>query len=213
EYTIVGVARNIKYAHVRETPQKFWYVPYEQQPGAKYLDLYVRGAGNPESMTQAIRAAIGSVDKGVALFNVRSQQAQIEELFVVERLLATLGAFFGATAAVLAALGLYGVLAFLVTQRRREIGIRMALGAERGDILKMILGRGMKLTLGGLLIGLLAALGMTRWIASLLFGVGATDPLTFALAPLLLAGVVLLACYLPARRATKVDPLVALRHG
>src|SRR6185436_9241994 len=125
---------------VRETPPKLWYVPYEQYPFTKYLDLCVRTTGDPESMTQTIRAAIGSVDKAVALFNVRSQQAQIEELFVVERLLATLASFFGVTAAALAALGLYGVLAFLVTQRRREIGIRLALGAERRDILKMILG-------------------------------------------------------------------------
>jgi predicted permease len=212
EYTIVGVARDAKYADVRETPQKFWYVPYEQHPGTKYLDLNVRTTTDPEHMTQAIRAAIGSVDKAVALFNVRSQQAQIEDLFVAERMLATLGTFFGATAAALAALGLYGVLAFLVAQRRREIGIRMALGAERRDILKMILGRGLKLTLSGLLVGLLAALAVTRWIASLLFGVNATDPLTFTLVALLLTGVALLACYLPARRAAKVDPLIALRH-
>lgn len=212
EYTIVGVVRDAKFAHVREVPQKFWYTSYEQQPGAKYLDLYVRTTVNPESMTQAIRAAIGSVDKSVALFNVRSQQAQIEELFVVERLLATLASFFGVTAAALAALGLYGVLSFLVAQRRREIGIRMALGAGHRDILRMILGRGLKLTFGGLLMGLLAALGVMRWVASLLFGVSATDPLTFGLVALLLAGAALLACYLPARRATKVDPLVALRQ-
>jgi ABC-type antimicrobial peptide transport system permease subunit len=162
-------------------------------------------------MTQAVRAAIGSVDKGVALFDVRSQEAQIERLFIAERLLATLATFFGATAAALAALGLYGVLGFMVAQRRREIGIRMALGADRGDILKMILGRGTKLTLGGLLIGLLMALVMTRWIASLLFGVSTADPLTFMLAALLLAGVASFACYLPARRATKVDPLAAMR--
>jgi predicted permease len=211
EYTIVGVARDAKYAHVRETPQRVWYVPYEQQPGAKYLDLYVRTTGDVESMTQAIRAAIGEVDKGVALFDVRSQEAQIEGLFIAERLLATLATFFGATAAALAALGLYGVLGMMVAQRRREIGIRMALGAAHRDILKMILSRGMKLTLGGLLIGLLMALVMTRWIASLLFDVSPADPLTFMLVALLLAGVALIACYLPARRATKIDPLAAIR--
>jgi putative ABC transport system permease protein len=212
EYTVVGVARDAKYAHVRETTPRLWYVPYEQQAGVKYLDLYVRTAGDQESMTDTIRAAIASVDKGVALFEFRSQQAQIEELLLPERMLATLATFFGATAAALAALGLYGVLAFLVTERRREIAIRMAVGAERRDILKMILGQGAKLTLSGILVGLLAALAVTRLIASLLFGVGATDLLTFVLVALLLTGVALLACYIPARRATKVDPLVALRH-
>jgi putative ABC transport system permease protein len=151
------------------------------------------------------------VDKDVALFDVRSQQEQIEGLFIAERVLATLATFFGATAAALAALGLYGVLGVMVAQRRREIGIRMALGAARSDILKMILSRGMKLMLGGLLIGLLMALVMTRWIASLLFGVSPADPLTFLLVALLLAGVALFACYLPARRATKVDPIAAMR--
>jgi len=212
EYTIVGVARDAKHAHIRETTPRFWYVPYEQQPNVKYLDLCVRTTGDPESMTPAIETAIASVDKSVALFNVRSQQAQIEELLLAERMLATLASFFGVTAAALAALGLYGVLAFLVTQRRREIGIRMALGAQASDILKMILGRGLKLTLSGILAGLLTALAVTRWLASLLFGVGATDPLTFALVALLLTVVALLACYIPARRATKVDPLIALRH-
>jgi putative ABC transport system permease protein len=211
EYTIVGVARDAKYSHVREATPRLWHIPYEQYPAAKYLDLYVRTTGDPESMTNAIRTAIASVDKGVALFNVRSQEAQIEELIRTERALATLATFFGAIAASLAGLGLYGVLAFLVAQRRREIGVRMALGAGPRDILKMILARGMKLTLSGALIGLPAALALTRWVASLLFGVGATDPPTFAVVALLLTFVALLACYIPARRAAKVDPLVALR--
>jgi predicted permease len=212
EYTIVGVVRDTKYSHIREPAPRLWYIPYEQYAYTKYLDLCVRTTAEPESMANTIRAAIASVDSSVALFEVRSQQAQIEELLLAERMLATLASCFGVTAALLAALGLYGVLAFWVAQRRREIGIRMALGAERRDILKLILERGMKLTLGGLLVGLLAALIVTRSVASLLFGVNANDPLTFALVALLLGGVALLACYLPARRATKVDPLAALRQ-
>jgi predicted permease len=212
EYTIVGVAKDGKYGHVREATQRFWYVPYEQHPNTKYLDLTVRTTKDPESMTGAIQAAVASVDKSVALFNVRSQQAQIEELFVAERLLARLATFFGATAALLAALGLYAVLAFFVTEQRKEIGIRLALGAQPLKILKMILGRGMTITLSGVLIGLLAALAVTRWMASLLFEVRAADPLTFILVAALLVGVAFLACYLPARRAAKVDPMIALRY-
>jgi predicted permease len=212
EYSIVGIATDSKYAHIRETTQRFWYAPYEQHPNAKYLDLYVRTNTDPESMTPAIRAAIASVDKSVALFNVRSQQAQIEELFVAEKMLATLATFFGITAALLAALGLYGVLAFSVAQQRKEIAIRIALGAQPIEILKMILGRGLTLTLSGIVLGVLAAFMLTRLLTSLLFEVHATDPLTFLLAAALLAGVALLACYIPARRATKVNPLQALRH-
>jgi predicted permease len=212
EYSIVGVARDSRYAHLREATTPFWYVPYEQHPNAKYLDLYVRTGTDPESMTQAIRGAIASVDKGVALFNVRSQRAQIEELFVVERMLATLATLFGITAALLAALGLYGVLAFSVAQQRREIAIRLALGAQRFEILKMILGRGMALTLSGIGLGVLAALLLTRLLTSLLFEVRANDPLTFVLVAGLLLIVALLACYIPARRATRVNPLEALRH-
>jgi predicted permease len=212
EYTIVGVAKDGKYAHLREATQRFWYVPYEQHPNAKYLDLYVRTTKDPESMAPGIQAAIASVDKSVALFNMRSQQAQIEELLVAERLLARLATFFGATAAGLAALGLYAVLAFLVTEQRKELGIRLALGAQPLEILKMILGRGMKITLSGVLIGLLAALAVTRLMAGLLFEVRAADPLTFILVAGLLTGVAFLACYLPARRAARVDPMIALRH-
>jgi predicted permease len=212
QYSIVGVARDSKYAHLRETPTRFWYVPYEQHPNAKYLDLYVRTGIDPESLRQAIQEAIASVDKGVALFNVRSQRAQIEELFVVERMLATLASFFGLTATLLAALGLYGVLAFSVAQQRREIAIRMALGAQGPEILKMILGRGLTLTFGGIGLGVFAALLLTRLLSSLLFEVRPNDPLTFVLVAGLLLAVALLACYLPARRATRVNPLEALRH-
>jgi predicted permease len=212
EFTIVGVARDGKYSHVREATPRFWYVPVEQQPNIKYLDLVVRTSVDPESMIKAVGSAIASVDKSVALFNVRSQQAQIDELLRVERMMGTLATVFGAMAAALAALGLYGVLSFMAAQRRHEIGIRLALGAEHTDILRMILGRGVQLTIVGVVIGLLVAIALTRLIASMLFGVGASDPLTLVLVSSLLIVISLLACYLPARRATKVDPLEALRY-
>lgn len=212
EYEIIGVARDGKYSHVREPTTSFWYVPVAQQSNIKYLDLYVRTSIDPDSMTNTIRSAIGSVDKSVALFNVKSQQAQIDELLTTERMLGTLATFFGATSAALAALGLYGVLSIMVAQRRKEIGIRVALGAQRRDILRIIIGWGLKLSIVGVLVGLLAAYALRRLIANLLFGVSPSDPLTLVLVSVLIMVIAILACYVPSRRATKVDPLVVLRY-
>jgi len=136
---------------------------------------------------------------------------QVERSIVQQKLIARLSSLFGLLALLLAAVGLYGVISYSVTQRTREIGVRMALGAERRDVLRLVLGQGAKLAFIGALIGVVAAWALTRWIESLLFNVSATDPVTFVAIALALMAVALLACYIPARRAAKVDPMVALR--
>jgi predicted permease len=212
DHTIVGVARDAKYAHVRESTPRFWYVPYEQQPNVKYLDLYVRTAGDPERLGAAVRAAIASVDREVALFNVRTQQAQVEEALRPERLLAALAAAFGIASAGLAGLGLFGVLAFAVRQRRREIGIRLALGARRAGVVGLVV-RETALFVGlGLLSGVPAAAALGRYARGVLFGVTPLDLASLAGAALAMAVVAACAAAPPAWRAVRADPMTALRE-
>ena len=175
----------------------------------------VRTIGDPASLVGSIRQAVGEVDNNLPLSNVKTQIAQADETLVMERLFAKLLSFFGVLAQQLASFGLYGVLAYSVSQRTHEIGIRMALGADRGKVLKMILRQGMTLTLIGIALGLGGAYVLTKYLQSLtsmLFGVKPTDPLTYAVTAALLIAVSLIACFVPARRATKVDPMVALRY-
>jgi predicted permease len=212
DHTIVGVARDAKYAQVREATPRFWYVPYEQQPNVKYLDLYVRTAGDPERLGDAVRAAIASVDREVALFNVRTQRAQVEEALLPERLLAALAASFGIASAGLAGLGLYGVLAFVARQRRREIGIRMALGARRAGVVGLVV-REAGLFVGlGLLAGVPAAAALGRSARGVLFGVTPLDLASLAGAALAMAVVAVCAAAPPAYRAARADPMAALRE-
>ena len=175
------------------------------------MTLQARTTGEPSTLTPAIRAEVRRIDESMAVFDVRPLSAFIAATIVQERLLTMLLSFFGLLAMLLAAIGLYGVIAHSVSQRTQEIGIRISLGARSRDVLRLVIGQGMKLVLIGVIIGLAAAFGLTRLLKTLLFGVSATDPLTFAVIALLLTLVALLACYLPARRATKVDPMVALR--
>jgi putative ABC transport system permease protein len=146
------------------------------------------------------------------VYNVSTMERTLEESLVTQRLSMTLLAFLATLALILAAVGIYGVMSYTVTQRFHEIGIRMAIGAQQRDVFKMVLGRGMILTLIGVAFGLLAALGLTRLMTTMLFGVAPTDPITFVSIGILLIVVALVACYVPGRRATKVDPLVALRY-
>jgi predicted permease len=213
EFTIVGVSADAKYANVRDAIPPVWYVPYEQQPNVKYLNLYVRTAGDAEHITDSVRAAIADVDRGVALFEVRTVEAQIDNLLIVERMVATLATFFGSTGAALAALGVYGTLAYIVTTRRREIGIRMALGAGPGAIVRQMIAEAWKPLGVGALAGAAIAAALTQYTASLLYGVTPLDLVSFAGSILFMTIVVVVAASLPARRASRLDPTTALREG
>jgi putative ABC transport system permease protein len=176
------------------------------------MTLIMRTANDPVSLLPALRNEIRALNKDVPVFAVRTMSEHIGGQLAADRMIAVLLSIFGVAALLLAAIGIYGVIGYSVAQRTHEIGIRLALGAERRDIFKLIVGHGLILTLVGTVLGLGLALTLTRVLKNLLFGVSATDPLTFTVIALLLIAVALLACYLPARRATKVDPLVALRY-
>ena len=180
-----------------------------------FATFEVRTAGDPATTIAGVREAMREVDSNLPLSNVRTQAQQADETLAMERMFAKLLTLFGVIAQQLAAIGLYGILAFVVTQRTHEIGIRMALGADRRNVLMMVVRQGMILTVIGIAIGLVAAYVLTKYLESLtsmLFGVEARDPWTFAAIGILLAVVALIACLAPARRATKVDPLRALRY-
>ena len=171
----------------------------------------VRFAAEPAALTGAVRAVVREIDANLPMFNVRTQQEQIDRQFTQERLFARLCSFFGALALLLAAVGLYGLMSYAVVRRTGEIGLRMALGALPSHVLGMIVRESMSLVVLGVLIGIGAAWGATRWISSMLFGLSATDPVTYAMVAALLLTVAIFACLLPARRASKVDPMTALR--
>jgi predicted permease len=213
---VVGLAGDAKYATQRDEIPPTAYLPWSQELSAlRSATFEVRTSGDPVSYVAAVRQAAGEVDPDLPLEDVKTQVEQADETLAMERLFAKLLSLFGLLAQALAAVGLYGVLAWSVAQRTREIGIRVALGAQRGDVLRMVLRQGMSLTLAGVALGLAGAYALTRYLESLsrmLYGVGPTDPLTFGVTAVLLTLVALLACLVPARRATRVDPMVALRY-
>jgi ABC-type antimicrobial peptide transport system permease subunit len=175
------------------------------------MNLTVRTRLSPEELSRAVRAQLDELDKDLPLENVRALTQLMDSALAQRRLSVQLVAGFAGLALLVTAIGLYGVLAYNVGQRAREIGIRMALGAQQKNVLALVLGEGMTFTGVGVLAGLAGAFGLTRLLRSLLFAVTATDPLTYILVPILLVGVAFVACLIPARRAARVDPLVALR--
>jgi predicted permease len=216
EIEIVGVARDAKYTSQRAAIEPTAYQPWRQAIDRMQIaTVEVRTNGDPSSFVAGIREAMQQVDSNLPLTNIRTQIEQADKTLAMERTLAKLFTLFGLIAQQLAAIGLYGVMAYTVAQRTKEIGIRMALGADRARVLKMILRQGMVLTVIGVGIGLAAAYMLTKYLESLtemLFGVEARDPWTFLASGGLLIVVALVACLIPARRATRVDPLVALRY-
>jgi predicted permease len=211
-YQIVGICGDAHYNSVRQSAPPTFYVPYKQGRDLGHPTFEVKSAASEGSIAGAVREVIRSIDKDLPVVDFRTQTQQIEATLSQERVFAVLTAGFGGLALVLACIGIYGVMAYSVARRTSEIGLRMALGAESRGVLTMILRETSLLALIGVVLGVLVAAGMTRFIESMLFGLKASDPVTIAEAVLVMAAVALLAGWWPARRASRLDPMTALRH-
>jgi predicted permease len=210
-WEIIGLAKTGKYRNLREAPLPLMYFPLSQQYRPR-VTMLIRTTGNAARLAPALRSEVQKLDKAVPLFDVKTLDEHLGRALGQERTNASLIGGFASLALVLAAIGIYGVMSYTVTQCTREIGIRLALGAPRTAVLRLVVGHGMMLAFIGLVIGVGAAFTLTGVISSLLYGVSATDLATFVAVPIILAAVAFAACYIPARRAAKVDPMVALRY-
>lgn len=208
---IVGVARDVRSLQLRDIPPRFVYLPYAQDESVTQLTYYVRAAQDGGSTATAIRQAVTRLDPNLPIFDMKTMNVQLDESLFVERMVAALSITFGGLATLLAAIGLYGVMSYAVTRRTREIGIRMALGAERGRVMWLVLKEVAIMTAAGIAGGLGVALWLTRQVQSQLFGLAPHDPLTLAAATTLLGFIAIAAGYIPARKATRIDPIVSLR--
>jgi putative ABC transport system permease protein len=207
---IVGVVADVKFRSLDASNAEEMYLPMAQEPWPNTV-LLVRSQANAQALVAAVRAKIAEVDPNLPVTGVSSMEDVIGTSVAQPKLTMQFVAVFAGFALLLAVIGIYGVMAYSVTSRTQEMGIRLALGATPEDILRMVVGQGMRLTLLGVVIGVIASLALTRLLATLLFGVHATDPVIFSTAAILLVSAALVACYLPARRATRVDPIDVLR--
>jgi len=208
---IVGIVGHVKHKGLEGESRVQYYIPHSQVQNSE-MNLVVRTTTDPASLTGAVRGAISGLYKDLPVFRVKTMEQFVMDSMATRRFAMTLVGIFAAVALALAGVGLYGVLSYSITQRSHEIGIRMALGAQVRDVLRLVVGQGMLLALAGVALGSLAAFLLTRLMANLLFAVTASDPLTFVTIAALLTMVALVACFAPARRATRVDPIVALRY-
>ena len=209
---VIGVTADVRQTGLQADPYPGMFLPYSQYQASVPLVFVIRSANDPGAVAAAVRNELRHVDSQVPIYDVKTMDQVLQTVTARPRFLTFLLVLFAGVAVLLAAIGIYGIMSYTVAQGRREIGIRAALGAQRRDLLRMVLRKGLKLTLIGIALGLIGAFGLTRLMSNLLFGVSATDPMTFAGVTLLLVIVALVASYLPARRATKIDPLVALRY-
>jgi putative ABC transport system permease protein len=209
-YRIIGVVADAKQRGLG-TEQRSTIYRTIYQSTARYTFVLVRTHPDPLSMAAAVKNTIASLDRGLAFGVVQTLDQQLAQSVSTQRFSMTLLALFGGLALSLAAIGVYGVTAYTAAQRTHEVGVRRALGAQPADIVKLVLGEGLRLSLVGVVVGIACALALTRVMRNLLYGVSATDPITFFTVSAVLVGVALAACYLPARRAARVDPIVALR--
>jgi putative ABC transport system permease protein len=210
-YEIAGVVADIKQMGLDKETQPNLYLSFRQYEVA-FMSIVVRSAGEPSTLISALRSRIRAVDKYAPATRIRTLEQVVSDSVAQPRFYTLLFALFAAVAMILAAIGLYGVMSYSVSQRTREIGIRLSLGAEPQRIWRMVIGQGLILILIGVGIGLASAFALTRLMATLLFEVTPTDAMTYAIVSVGLLFVALLACYIPARRAAKVDPMVALRY-
>jgi predicted permease len=210
EIEVVGIARDGKYNLLGEPPTEYLFLPHEQRYSAQ-LTLITRTAGSPGALASAVQREIAALDPDVPIYGVKTMPVFLDRLLSLPKSVAVLGTLFALVALLLASVGLYGVMSYSIARRTKEIGLRIAMGATRGNVMRMVLTQGMTLAGIGVALGTLGALALLRLAASLLYGVGPDDPQTFLAGAMVLAAVALTASYVPARRATRLDPSIALR--